>query len=54
VLVENFRPDVMKRLGLAYPVLAQIKFAAGLLRHFRLRQTGPDALKPAYDQIIQA
>ena len=24
VLVENFRPDVMKRLGLDYPVLAQI------------------------------
>jgi len=24
VLVENFRPDVMKRLGLDYPVLAKI------------------------------
>ncbi len=37
VVVENFRPDVMTRLGLGYPVLADDQPAARLLRHLRLR-----------------
>jgi crotonobetainyl-CoA:carnitine CoA-transferase CaiB-like acyl-CoA transferase len=53
VLVENFRPDVMKRLGLAYPVLAQINSRLVYCAISGFGQTGPDALKPAYDQIIQ-
>ena len=53
VLVENFRPDVMKRLGLDYPVLTQINPRLVYCAISGFGQTGPDALKPAYDQIIQ-
>ncbi len=53
VLVENFRPDVMKRLGLDYPVLAQINPRLVYCAISGFGQTGPDAFKPAYDQIIQ-
>ena len=53
VLVENFRPDVMKRLGLDYPVLIQINPRLVYCAISGFGQTGPDALKPAYDQIIQ-
>jgi CoA:oxalate CoA-transferase len=53
VLVENFRPDVMKRLGLAYDGLAAINPRLIYCAISGFGQTGPDALKPAYDQIIQ-
>lgn len=53
VLVENFRPDVMSRLGLGYPVLAEINPRLVYCAISGFGQTGPDALKPAYDQIIQ-
>src|SRR5512137_96016 len=53
VLVENFRPDVMTRLGVAYPVLAQINPRLIYCAISGFGQTGPDADKPAYDQIIQ-
>ena len=53
VLVENFRPDVMTRLGLAYPVLAEINPRLVYCAISGFGQTGPDAFKPAYDQIIQ-
>ena len=53
VVVENFRPDVMKRLGLAYDDLAAINPRLIYCAISGFGQTGPDALKPAYDQIIQ-
>ncbi|MCF7686764.1 MAG: CoA transferase [Cephaloticoccus sp.] len=53
VLVENFRPDVMSRLGLAYPELSGINPRMIYCAISGFGQTGPDALKPAYDQIIQ-
>jgi CoA:oxalate CoA-transferase len=53
VLVENFRPDVMKRLGLSYDVLSQTNPRLVYCAISGFGQTGPDALKPAYDQIIQ-
>lgn len=54
VLVENYRPGVMARLGFGWEVLHA--------RHPRLvyaavsgfGQTGPDAQKPAYDMVVQA
>jgi len=53
VVVENFRPDVMGRLGLGYKVLSEInpKLIYCAISGFGV--DGPDALKPAYDQIIQ-
>ncbi len=53
VLVESFRPDVMPRLGLGYPALAEINPRLVYCAISGFGQTGPDADKPAYDQIIQ-
>ncbi len=53
VLVENFRPDVMERLGLSYDLLRVINPRLVYCAISGFGQTGPDALKPAYDQIIQ-
>lgn len=53
VVVENFRPDVMPRLGLSYTVLSGINPKLIYCAISGFGQTGPDALKPAYDQIIQ-
>lgn len=53
VLVENFRPGVMERLGLSYKVLSEINPKLVYCAISGFGQTGPDAFKPAYDQIIQ-
>lgn len=53
VLVENFRPGVMKRLGLDYETLKEINPGLVYCAISGFGQTGPDAFKPAYDQIIQ-
>ena len=53
VVVENFRPDVMTRLGLSYDVLSKANPRLVYCAISGFGQTGPDALKPAYDQIIQ-
>ncbi|MCL4845517.1 MAG: CoA transferase [Acidobacteria bacterium] len=53
VLVENFRPDVMDRLGLGYATLSPLNPKLVYCAISGFGRTGPDALKPAYDQIIQ-
>lgn len=53
VLVENFRPGVMERLGLSYKILSEINPRLIYCAISGFGQTGPDAFKPAYDQIIQ-
>jgi crotonobetainyl-CoA:carnitine CoA-transferase CaiB-like acyl-CoA transferase len=53
VVVENFRPGVMERLGLSYKVLSEINPGIIYCAISGFGQTGPDAFKPAYDQIIQ-
>jgi CoA:oxalate CoA-transferase len=53
VVVENFRPGVMDRLGLAYATLREANPQLIYCAISGFGQTGPDALKPAYDQIIQ-
>jgi len=53
VVVENFRPGVMERLGLGYPRLREARADLVYCAISGFGQTGPDALKPAYDQIIQ-
>jgi formyl-CoA transferase len=53
VLVENFRPGVMDRLGFPYQKLNEINPRLIYCAISGFGQTGPDALKPAYDQIIQ-
>jgi crotonobetainyl-CoA:carnitine CoA-transferase CaiB-like acyl-CoA transferase len=53
VVVENFRPGVMDRLGLGYATLSGINPRLIYCAISGFGQTGPDADKPAYDQIIQ-
>ncbi len=53
VLVENFRPGVMDRLELGYKTLSEINPRLVYCAISGFGQTGPDAKKPAYDQIIQ-
>jgi crotonobetainyl-CoA:carnitine CoA-transferase CaiB-like acyl-CoA transferase len=53
VLVENFRPGVMERLELGYEALKETNPGLVYCAISGFGQTGPDAKKPAYDQIIQ-
>ena len=53
VVVENFRPGVMARLGFSYDELCKINPRIIYCAISGFGQTGPDAFKPAYDQIIQ-
>jgi crotonobetainyl-CoA:carnitine CoA-transferase CaiB-like acyl-CoA transferase len=53
VLVENFRPGVMERLGFPWDVLRELNPRLIYCAISGFGQTGPDASKPAYDQIIQ-
>jgi len=53
VVVENFRPGVMKRLGLDYAALKAINPRIVYCAISGFGQDGPWAGRPAYDQIIQ-
>jgi crotonobetainyl-CoA:carnitine CoA-transferase CaiB-like acyl-CoA transferase len=53
VLVENFRPGVMKRLGVAYEDLAPANVRLVYCAISGFGQDGPMRSVPAYDQIIQ-
>jgi crotonobetainyl-CoA:carnitine CoA-transferase CaiB-like acyl-CoA transferase len=53
VVVESFRPKVMHRLGLDYPVLSARNPRIIYCSLSGFGQTGPWADRPAYDQIIQ-
>ena len=53
VLVENFRPGVMERLGFSWSALRAANPRLIYCAISGFGQTGPDAFKPAYDQIIQ-
>ncbi|PKL85983.1 MAG: CoA transferase [Ignavibacteriae bacterium HGW-Ignavibacteriae-1] len=53
IVVENFRPGVMDRLGLGYEELKKHNQKLIYCAISGFGQTGPDANKPAYDQIIQ-
>jgi len=53
VLVENFRPAVMSRLGFSYDALIKINPRLIYCAISGFGQSGPEAFKPAYDQIIQ-
>lgn len=53
VLVENFRPGVMARLGLGYEELQQVKPDLIYCAISGFGQQGPLKNAPAYDQIVQ-
>src|SRR5262249_9002576 len=53
VLVENYRPDVKKRLGIDYETMSQVnpRLVYGSISGFG--QSGPYRDRPGYDQIAQ-
>lgn len=54
VLVENFRPGVMARLGLDYAKLAAVNARLIYLSITGFGDSGPDSHKPATDSVLQA
>lgn len=54
VVLENFRPDVMDRLGLGYEELKKINPRIIYASISGFGSTGPYAKRPAYDVIAQA
>jgi crotonobetainyl-CoA:carnitine CoA-transferase CaiB-like acyl-CoA transferase len=54
VVVENFRPGVMRRLGLDYEALREIKPDIVYCAISGYGQTGPSAELPAYAPVIHA
>jgi CoA:oxalate CoA-transferase len=53
VVVENFRPGVMERLGLGYAALKAARRDLVYCAISGFGQDGPLRLNPAYDQIVQ-
>ena len=53
VVVENFRPDVKKRLGIDYKTLARINPRLVYASISGFGQDGPYAGRPGFDQIAQ-
>ena len=53
VLVENFRPGTMDRLGLAYEAAQQLNPSLIYCSVSGFGQDGPRARQPAYDAILQ-
>ena len=53
VLIENFRPGVMERLGLGYDVLKEVNPKLVYCAISGFGQQGPMRHAPAYDQIVQ-
>ena len=53
VVVENWRPDIKKKLGLDYESLAKVNPRIILASISGYGQTGPYATRPGFDQIMQ-
>jgi CoA:oxalate CoA-transferase len=54
IVVENFRPGIVKRLGLSYDEIAQQKPGIIWCSISGFGQDGPYRDRPAYDMIVQA
>ncbi len=54
VVVENFKPGTMEKLGLGYEDLKKVNRELIYAAISGFGHTGPDARKPAYDMIVQA
>jgi formyl-CoA transferase len=53
VVVENFRPDVKRRLGIDYDALKAVNPRVILASISGFGQDGPDMKRPGFDQIAQ-
>jgi formyl-CoA transferase len=53
VLIENYRPDVKRRLGIDYETLCQLNPRLVYVSLSGFGQTGPYADRPGFDQVAQ-
>jgi len=53
IIVENYRPGVMERLGLGYAKLAEVNPRIVLCSISGFGQDGPYSERPAFDMIVQ-
>src|SRR5262245_26995892 len=53
VLIENYRPDVKRRLGIDYETLRQLNPRLVYVSLSGFGQTGPYADRPGFDQVAQ-
>lgn len=53
IIIENFKPGTMEKLGCGYDVLKEINPAIVLTSISGFGQTGPMKSKPAYDGLVQ-
>ncbi|HAE22517.1 MAG TPA: carnitine dehydratase [Spirochaetaceae bacterium] len=54
VIVENFRPGTMEKLGLGWDVLKKVNPRLIYAAVSGFGHTGPDSTRPAYDILVQA
>ena len=54
VVLENFRPDVMPRLGIGYETLAGVNPTLIMLSISGFGRDGPESQRPAYAPIVHA
>ncbi len=54
VLIENYRPDVMPRLGFGYEALAEVNPRLIMLSISGFGHDGPESRRPAYAPVVHA
>jgi crotonobetainyl-CoA:carnitine CoA-transferase CaiB-like acyl-CoA transferase len=54
ILIENYRPDVMPRLGLGFPKLSAVNPRLIMLSISGFGANGPESRRPAYAPIVHA
>lgn len=54
IIVENYRPGTMEKLGLGYDILKEINPKIIYAAASGFGHTGPYSLRPAYDGVVQA
>lgn len=54
IVIENYRPDVMARLGIDYASLAAVNPRLIMLSISGFGQGGPESLRPAYAPVVHA
>ena len=54
IIIENYRPGTMEKLGLGYDVLKQVNPKIIYAASSGFGHTGPYSQKPAYDILAQA